>query len=243
MEYDMVLRIKFAKYGPVKFIGHLDVMRYFQKAVRRAGIDVKYSNGFNPHQVMSFAAPLGVGLESRGEYFDLEMHSITSTEDIKKRLNAVMADGFEILRVKLLPEKSKNAMASVAAAEYEVRFAMPGEPGECNLEEGVRMLMNRSHVDYHKQTRKVDTHIDLRPAIYSLSADQTTGTIRMTVDASSAGNIKPGFVVDALLEQFGCTVNPLHVKVTRIDTYTCRDENAAVTLSNLIPLDDMGMDA
>ena len=68
----MKLRIKFSKHGVLKFIGHLDVMRYFQKAIRRAGIDICYSSGFSPHQVMSFAAPLGVGLESNGEYMDIE---------------------------------------------------------------------------------------------------------------------------------------------------------------------------
>ena len=64
----MKIRIKFAKYGTMKFIGHLDMMRFFQKAIRRADIDIKYSEGFSPHQIMSFAAPLGVGIESRGEY-------------------------------------------------------------------------------------------------------------------------------------------------------------------------------
>ena len=54
----MKVRVKFSKYGPVKFIGHLDVMRYFQKAIRRAEIDVAYSEGFSPHQKLSFAAPL-----------------------------------------------------------------------------------------------------------------------------------------------------------------------------------------
>ena len=55
----MKLRIKFKKYGPVRFIGHLDVMRFFQKANRRAELDVAYTGGFSPHQIMSFAAPLG----------------------------------------------------------------------------------------------------------------------------------------------------------------------------------------
>jgi len=72
----MKLRIKFSKQGPVKFVGHLDVMRYFQKAMRRAGIDIKYSEGFSPHQIMSFAAPLGVGLTSNGEYMDIEVNSL-----------------------------------------------------------------------------------------------------------------------------------------------------------------------
>ena len=78
----MKLRIKFRKYGPVRFIGHLDVMRFFQKANRRAELDVAYTGGFSPHQIMSFAAPLGVGLTSNGEYMDLEVHSLTSCEDV-----------------------------------------------------------------------------------------------------------------------------------------------------------------
>ena len=72
----MRLRIKFRKYGPVRYIGHLDLMRFFQKAIRRAQIDVAYSGGFSPHQIMAFAAPLGVGLASNGEYMDIEVNSM-----------------------------------------------------------------------------------------------------------------------------------------------------------------------
>ena len=69
----MKIRIKFRKYGNMKFIGHLDVMRYFQKAIRRADVGIRYSEGFSPHQIMSFAAPLGVGITSEGEYLDIEV--------------------------------------------------------------------------------------------------------------------------------------------------------------------------
>ena len=68
----MTFRIRFAKYGAVKFIGHLDVMRYFQKVIRRSELPVKYSAGFNPHQLLSFAQPLGVGITSDGEYMEAE---------------------------------------------------------------------------------------------------------------------------------------------------------------------------
>lgn len=68
----MTFRIRFAKYGVVKFIGHLDVMRYFQKVVRRSELPVKYSQGFNPHQLLTFAQPLGVGITSDGEYMEIE---------------------------------------------------------------------------------------------------------------------------------------------------------------------------
>lgn len=69
----MKVRIKFSRDGAMKFVGHLDLMRYFQKAMRRANVNIRYSEGFSPHQVMSFAAPLGVGIASRGEYLDIEV--------------------------------------------------------------------------------------------------------------------------------------------------------------------------
>ncbi len=118
----MKLRVKFSKKGIMKFIGHLDTMRYFQKANRRAGIDVAYSEGYSPHQKMSFAQPLSVGVESEGEYFDLEVRSVTSSEDMISRWNECRAEGIRVEDCVLLPEDAPNAMASVYAADYEVRF-------------------------------------------------------------------------------------------------------------------------
>ena len=68
----MKIRIQFAKYGKMIYIGHLDIMRYFQKALRRADVDLAYTQGYNPHPILSFAAPLGVGITSCGEYADLQ---------------------------------------------------------------------------------------------------------------------------------------------------------------------------
>ena len=89
----MKVRIKFSKEGYLKFIGHLDTMRYFQKALRRAGLPVAYSEGFSPHIIMSFASPLGVGVTSSGEYFDVQFTEEVSTDEIERRLNETMVEG------------------------------------------------------------------------------------------------------------------------------------------------------
>lgn len=91
----MKIRIKFSKQGAMKFIGHLDILRYFQKAMRRADVDMRYSEGFSPHQIMSFAAPLGVGLTSSGEYMDIEVLSTGSSQEMVDRLNQVMVEGID----------------------------------------------------------------------------------------------------------------------------------------------------
>ena len=114
----MKARIKFRKYGVMRFIAHLDIMRYFQKAMRRAHIPIAFTQGFSPHMIMSFANPLGVGVTSEGEYFDIELQGYISTKDAVKQLNEVMVDGVEVLNLVELPEGQKTGMAIVAAAEY-----------------------------------------------------------------------------------------------------------------------------
>ncbi|MCR5083018.1 MAG: TIGR03936 family radical SAM-associated protein, partial [Parasporobacterium sp.] len=112
----MKLRIKFKKYGKMIYIGHLDLLRYFQKSIRRAGIDIAYSEGFSPHQIMSFAAPLGVGTYSNAEYCDIVVNSATSAKEMIKALNDVNVEGVEIVNITKLEDGVKNAMATVANA-------------------------------------------------------------------------------------------------------------------------------
>lgn len=229
----MKIRIKFTKHGALKFIGHLDVMRYFQKAIRRAGIDVAYSAGFSPHQIMSFAAPLGVGLTSDGEYFDIEVHSVTSSEDMKNRLNNTMAEGIRILSVLALPEKSKNAMASVAAAGYEIHFREGHEP-DFSLDEAIRHFHEQNQVLYIKKTQKNEITLDLKQSVYEIVL-QENNSIYLLVDASSAGNIKPVMVMEVLYREYDKIPGEFDFCVHRTETYL-RDENTGM----LKPLDSIG---
>ncbi len=228
----MKIRVKFTKHGALKFIGHLDVMRYFQKAIRRSGIDVAYSTGFSPHQIMSFAAPLGVGLTSDGEYFDLEVHSVTSSEDMKKRLNDTMADGIEILSVLALPEKCKNAMASVAAAGYEISFREGHEP-KFSIAEAIGHFLDRDQVLYIKKTQKNEITLDLKQSVYKIGLTNDN-RIFLLVDASSAGNIKPIMVMEALYREYGEIPGDFDFCIHRTETYL-RDE-----AGTLKPLDSIG---
>ncbi|PNH21253.1 hypothetical protein B6K86_00430 [Lachnospiraceae bacterium] len=141
----MKVRVKYAKRGNLRFVGHLDMMRYFQKANRRAALPIAYSEGFSPHQIMSFAAPLGMGLESIAEYFDIRLtdegaETISSSEAIRS-LNAQMAEGIEILSFLRIPDDAKNCMSIVHAADYTLTFlekAVPEESrtGKAELSEG-----------------------------------------------------------------------------------------------------------
>ncbi len=214
----MKIRVKFSKHGALKFIGHLDVMRYFQKAIRRAKIDIKYSSGFSPHQIMTFAAPLGVGLESNGEYMDIEVNSLTSSVQLMNSLNEQMAEGIHILEVCLLPEHAGNAMASVAAAKYTIRFREGYRPSFLNTV-SINTFYNQTKITVTKQTKKSEVTFDMKPFIYECIYDPDLDVIHLTVDASSSGNIKPTLVFKALYEYNHTSFDEFGLLITREETY------------------------
>ena len=212
----MKIRIKFEKDGVMRYIGHLDIMRYFQKAIRRAEIDIKYSTGFSPHQIMSFAAPLGVGHVSFGEYFDIEVNSHNGQKDMLERLNAVMVPGIRIANVVLLPDKAGNAMATVAAARYRME---PKDSSKTQIDftgsENTFLVQNEILVT--KQTKKQELTMNIKPHIYEWIPNGNQ--IEMLVDASSSGNIKPALALEAYCKYIGLEFDPIAYQITRVDTY------------------------
>lgn len=232
----MRVRIKFSKHGVVKFIGHLDFMRYFQKAIRRAGIDVTYSSGFSPHQVMSFASPLGVGHCSNGDYFDIEVNSHEGRQDMIERLNGAMVPGVVVENIVALGDNAGNAMASVAAAGYTLEWKDGYEiPSE--LKDAVERFYAQDSIMVTKQTKKSTLELDLKPGIYEMKA--TADFIYMLVDASSSGNIKPTLLLEAFYSFISKEFNPLAIQITREETYTDIGKNGK---RELVPLDAVGED-
>ncbi len=224
----MNIRMKFKKHGCMKFIGHLDIMRYFQKAIRRAEIDIAYSEGFSPHMIMSFAAPLGVGLTSDGEYVDLQVHSCTSSKAAVDALNAVMVEGMEVVSFKLLPETVKNAMASVAAADYFVNFREGYAPE--NWEEKFKAFLQKEEMLIVKKTKRSEAEVDLKPMLYE--CDLRDGGIFMKVACGSVNNLKPELVMEAFAKDAGIELEPFALEIKRLEVYA----------ENFIPLEELGED-
>ena len=230
----MKYRIKFSKYSSMVFIGHLDMMRYFQKAIRRAGLPIAYSTGFSPHQILSFAAPLGVGLFSNGEYADLEFTSEIKTAECKKRLQEVMVEGVDILSVKVLPKDAGNAMASVSAASYTVSF-VPGREPVCDIEAKLPAFLAKESIMIIKEGKKGPREVNIRPGIYECTYEENT--FHFLVDASSAGNIKPIQIIEALLAECGEKLQENALRITREETYTnigTEEERKLVPLGEII---------
>ncbi len=165
----MKIRIKFRKQGAMKFIGHLDIMRYFQKVMRRADVDICYSGGFSPHQIMSFAAPLGVGLLSNGEYLDIEVNSAYSSAEMVRRMNAVMSEGMEAISFRRLDDSAKSAMSLVAAADYVLAFRPGKEPEDLEaFFAALERFYAQPQIPVTKKTKSGEKEMDLKPLIYRM---------------------------------------------------------------------------
>lgn len=214
----MKLRIKFAKQGPMKFIGHLDIMRYFQKAMRRANIDICYSEGFSPHQIMSFASPLGVGLTSAGEYMDIEVATATSSEQMTEHLNQVMVDGMKVLSVRELKDGAKNAMSIVAAADYSAQFRKEHEPDDVGQYfSRLKEFLDQSQILVIKKGKKGEQEIDIRPFIYELTFRDHT--VYMKLSSGSANNLKPELVLEAYAHFCNAEYKGIAYQIQREELY------------------------
>ncbi len=212
----MKVRIKFSKHGPIRYIGHLDMMRYFQKAIRRSGIPVQYTQGFNPHQRLAFAQPLGVGVESDGEYFDVELTSLLPRQTMIDQLNETMADGVKILDIVLLPEGAKNAMASVQAASYFVTYYENYAP-TFDWQNQLFLFLQQEEILYCKETKKNSMELNLKPAIYDYRI--MDDGFYFQVNASSAGNIKPRYIFEAFFDSLKMELPEYALHINRLETF------------------------
>ena len=226
-------RIKFRKYGAMKFIGHLDVMRFFQKAMRRAEIPIAFTGGFSPHMIMSFANPLGVGVTSDAEYFDIELAEDIDLNEAKTRLNSVMVEGIDIVNVVAISDdKKKTGMSIVAAADYLSKPKYDSFPR--GWQEMVQSFWNQSQILIVKATKKSEKEVDIKPMIYELEAKDNA--LFMKVATGSVENLKPELVMKAFAKFLGLDDENTSFSHHRLEIYANQGTEGA---RDFIPLDKM----
>ncbi len=253
----MKARLKFTKYGAVKFIGHLDLMRFFQKAFRRAGIDVAYSQGYSPHQITSFASPLGVGLTSGAEYMDMELNSSITEEEFLAKLNPALVEGIEAVGFSMLKEDSIKSMTAVAAADYMVSLKDGYEVVQ-NFSEHFNRFLSEPQILIKKKTKKSEVELDIKPYIYAAALSELEFSkycqYQVTVEkadsyandnivflrlcSGSVDNLKPELVMKAFCLYVNIEYNPLAYQIHRMEVYandvTKQEKEAGK--QNLVPL-------
>ncbi len=229
MGMNIKVRIKFSKYGLMKFIGHLDVMRYFQKLLRRSDIPIAYSTGMSPHQIMSFAMPLGIGLESDAEYVDIEITERIASLTALKQMNEQNVEGIRILSFRELPEGAVNAMASIKAADYEVSFREEMKP-DFSCFEMLEDMYEEPQISVFKKTKKSEMYVDIKPGIYGIWGND--GRIGMCLSCGSTLNIKPELVIQAVYDRLKKDFPEHALLIKRKEIYT-ESEGVRISLDKI----------
>ena len=217
----MKARIKFRKSGVMKFIGHLDVMRFFQKVMRRADIPIAFTGGFSPHMIMSFANPLGVGVTSDGEYFDIELTEEIDMDAAVARMNQVMVEGIEIVNmVPISDDKKRTGMSIVTAADYLSNVKNDAFPE--NWKEKAAGFMNQEQILIVKKTKKSEKEVDIKPMIYKFEIREEG--VYMQVATGSVENLKPEVVMQALGQYLGVDLGEASFVHHRLEVYALAED-------------------
>ena len=194
----MIVRAKYSKGDEVKYVGHLDSMRTFIRCIKRTCLPIKYSAGFNPRVQISFALPLGVGVTSESEYFDLELESKMNETLLMGELNSVLPLGFKIREVKFVEDK-KSLMSLVKEAIYEITVE-----GEFEFSQIVELFeQNEVMLEKESKNKKEVKEFNLKDFILNLKFDATKNQVIVHSTAGSVNNMNPQFIIKAIEKYIG----------------------------------------
>lgn len=225
------IRVKFSKGEEVKYISHLDLMRTIYRVIRRSGVPVSYSHGFNPHQEISFGAPLPLGVTSEAEYADICVENDIEPTELIRLFNSEAPRGIMMYSGVVLTPGTKSAMALVTHSEYRLSIVIPyADLGVKNTEEVLSFLshkledfsgQNEIFVTKHNKKTKQDKIVDVKPLLIKsrfeilnkkdeeLLGDAEHAAISMIllVKSGSTDNIKPEIVVDAFSQYINTKID------------------------------------
>ncbi len=196
------VRVRFGREGPIVYIGHLDLMRTFERTLRRAGMPVLYTQGYNPRPTLVFALPLGVGIATTDDCVDIFFSEKIDEKEFPNRFNAYCPAGLRVLDAWEIPDSGKSIMSLVTAATY--RITAPG------IRKALSELLTRDEIPVMKHAKGKETRVDLRPLILQVTEpSETEGlpdggvpadrdeTADILVYAGSSRNLRPDLLLSA----------------------------------------------
>ncbi len=193
------LRITFARGEAIKYISHLDLARAWERAFRRAGVPLAYSQGFNPRPKMAFAAALPVGYTATAEMVDILLEKPLAPLDLARRLAVALPPGLQVVSIEEVDLKLPALQSQVRAAEYRVNVVWTGD--RADLEARIAALLAASTLPRERVRKGRRRQYDLRPLVEDLKLeDGDAGGYRlwMRLRHGAGGTARPENVLDAL---------------------------------------------
>ncbi len=187
--------LKYTRGHRVKYISHLDFVRMFHRTVRRANLPFVFSQGFNPHPIMTVASPLSVGVTADGEYMKVGFNTQLSENEIKELLNSSLPDGFTVKSVTRVEGKEYD-FNNITKAEYYID-AEAVKPDAVNIES----FMENTQIIVMKKSKSGEKETDIKPLITSLektAPESGNVAFKLVCAAGNNATLKPETVIDAL---------------------------------------------
>lgn len=218
----------FEKGERIRHIGHLDIQRSVQRGLRRSGLPVAYSNGFNPHILITFASALSTGACGTREIMDVTMAEEVTAEEFLERMNKAMPPEMRLSEARVLDQKHPALMASLRAAKYDLLIRDP-EQAEM-LAAAIPDMMAKETVMAMRKTKTALKECDIKPLIHELKSEGQHILATLTLTEREA--CKPGMLTEALAREAGIE-GEVRMLVTR--TALLGEDEAG----NLVPLETL----
>lgn len=199
----MRMIVAFEKTTQVRHIGHLDMQRAMQRALRRSGLPIKYSQGFNPHSILSFASPLPVGMGGEEELLDVGLESPVTEEEFFEKFSAALPASLPLKAVRAVEDQHPKLMASLKSAEYTAEMPM-GEDAQ-KLADAIAPLLAKEEIVAIRKTKSGEKPCDIRPMLFELSSRQEGEQMifSMRLSFTERETLKPDLLLKVLKEQAG----------------------------------------
>lgn len=190
--------IRFGKQPRLRFISHLDLQRFFQRALNRTGLPIAFSQGFNPHPLLSFGSALALGWTSDYEIIDVKLSVPMGRKRTEEAMRAALPEDLPVLEVRLVDDKHPAPMAMVRASDYEITVL--GDNAQKVIDASDEFLA-REQVMAMRKTKSGEKEVDVRPLAYSIVKTETGLSVRLKL--TEKDTLKPDLLVRTLAEIAG----------------------------------------
>ena len=218
--------IRFGKQPRLRFISHLDLQRFFQRAVNRTGLPIAWTQGFNPHPVMSFGSALALGWTSEYEVIDIKLSAPMGRRRVEEAVRAALPEDLPVLEVRLMDDRHPAPMALVRMSDYRIEF--PEGDGAAVLDQ-IPAFLASEHVTAMKKSKSGEKEIDVRPM--ALKVAEADGGIECRLMLTEQATLKPDLLVKVLSEMAG--VEPPETRIHRTLLWGADDQGQPAPLMKL----------
>lgn len=178
-------RLKISKTGHLKFISHLDWHKLVYTAIRKSGLKINYSQGFNPAPKISIGTALPLFIEGKKEYIDIELQEETADNIIKDKLNNILPETSQISEIVKIPKEEASIEKRVCWAVYKAIPQSQEINKKFNIESIAKEFLLKQNIIIDKHSKKGIKKIDIRPGVYSLNFDKSNNILEFTLKAGA----------------------------------------------------------